>query len=257
MNRQSNQRGFSLVELSIVILVMGLLLGGLMVPLSVQRENAKYREAMNQLGSIRSTIEGFALANGYLPCPATPASNGYAAPSGDACVVQHGFVPATTLDLGGRRNTDNLLLDPWGSPIHYSVSASDADADSRWDFVVPGEMRDVSMSALSPDLVVCSSATGSSATSCASPNVTLTEGAPMIIYSLGKDWAAFSSVDQVENVGATLGGGVSGMNYRVAADAVFIQHGKSELGGSEFDDILTWVAPNRLYGRLADGGFLP
>jgi len=257
MNIQRNQKGFSLVELSIVILVMGLLLGGLMMPLSVQRENAKFREAMNQLDSISNTIEGFALANGYLPCPATPASSGYAAPAGDACVVQHGFVPATTLDLGGRRNTDNMLLDPWGAPIHYSVSASDADADGRWDFVTPGEMRDVSMSTLSPDLVVCSSAVGSSSTACASQNVTLTQAAPMIIYSLGKDWASFTSADEVENVGTTLGGGVSGTNYRVAANAVFVLRGKSELGGSEFDDVLSWLAPNRLYARLADGGYLP
>jgi len=43
MNYQETQGGFSLVELSIVILIMGLLLGGLMMPLSVQRENARLR----------------------------------------------------------------------------------------------------------------------------------------------------------------------------------------------------------------------
>ena len=107
---QRYQQGFSLVELSIVILVMGLLLGGLLMPLSVQRENARLKEGRDQLLSIQNSIEGFALVNGFLPCPATPASDGLAAPAGSACAVQHGFVPATTLDLNGQRNGDNLLL---------------------------------------------------------------------------------------------------------------------------------------------------
>lgn len=256
MNRR-RQRGFSLVELSIVILVMGLLLGGLMMPLSVQRENARYRAGLEQLDAIESAIEGFALLNGFLPCPATPASAGLAAPTGNACVVQHGFVPATTLDLNGQRNDDNLLLDPWGSPLRYSVTASDADGNGSWDFVTPGELASVTMPLLAPDLTVCRTATGSSATACASNNDTLTAGAPLIVYSLGKDWSAFTSADQLENVGANLGGGPSAATYRVASDPVFVLRGRSELPGGEFDDQLLWMAPNQLYGRLVDAGHLP
>lgn len=251
------QRGFSLVELSIVILVMGLLLGGLMMPLSIQRENARYRDGLEQLETIESALEGFAVMNGFLPCPATPSSGGLAAPSGTACVVQHGFVPATTLDLSGQRNDDNLLLDPWGSPLRYSVSASDANGNGSWDFVTPGEMAAVTMPALAPDITVCRTAAGSSSNACAASNVTLTAGSPVVIFSLGKDWAAFTSTDEVENVGANLGGGPSSTTYRVASDVVFVSRGRSELPGSEFDDQLRWLAPNRLYGRLVDAGHLP
>ncbi len=254
---QRNQRGFSLVELSIVILVMGLLLGGLMMPLSMQRENARLRDGTDQLKSILSAIEGHALVNGYLPCPATPASAGAAAPSGSGCTEQHGFVPATTLDLNGQRNDDNLLLDPWGSPFRYSVSSSDVNANGAWDFVTAGDMSAVSMPLLQPELTVCSTASGASATACSGSNVTLTAGAPLIVYSLGKDWTTFTSPDEVENVGANLGGGPSGTSYRIASDSVFVAHGKSELSGSEFDDLLLWTAPNRLYSRLVDAGYLP
>lgn len=254
---RKNQTGFSLVELSIVILIMGLLLGGLMMPLSMQRENARLRDAREQLQSVRSAIEGFALVNGYLPCPATPASDGVAAPSGGACAAQHGFVPATTLAMNGQRNTDNLLLDPWGSPLRYSVSSSDANSDGTWDFVTAGEMRVVTMAILQPDISVCSTASGSSPTACASTNVTLTQQAPMVLYSLGKDWSSFTSADQLENVGANVGGGASGSTYQVAADDVFVVRGKSDLGGSEFDDLVVWLSSNRLYGRLVDAGHLP
>ncbi len=255
----TNQRqsGFSLVELSIVILVMGLLLGGLMMPLSVQRDNARIRDGQEQLKTIRSAVEGFAIVNGYLPCPATPSSNGYADPLAAGCSEQHGFVPATTLDLNGQRNEDNLLLDPWGSPYRYSVTTSDANTDGSWDFVTAGEMSVVTIALLQPDLTVCSTASGSTATTCAGSNVTLTERAPVIVYSLGKNWSSFTSADELENAGANLGGGVSGTTYRVAADGLFVLRGKSALQGNEFDDLLMWIPPNRLYGRLVDAGHLP
>lgn len=257
MKDRKLQRGFSLVEVSIVILIMGLLLGGLMMPLSVQRENARIRTGVEQLATIQTAIEGYTLVNGHLPCPATPPSDGVAAPAGGGCTTQHGFVPATTLDLTGQRNTDNLLLDPWGSPVRYSVSRTDSNADGSWDFVTPGEMRVVTMPALQPDLVVCSTAAGSSGSACAGSNETLSSSAPMVIYSLGKDWSSFSSADQQENVGTTIGGGVSGTNYSVAADVVFVSRGASDLAGSEFDDLIVWLSPNSLYSRLVDAGHLP
>ena len=254
---KKNQDGFSLVELSIVILVMGLLLGGLMVPLSVQRDNARLRDAREQIMSVQLVIEGFALVNGYIPCPATPASNGTASPTGGTCAAQHGFVPATTLDLNGQRNADNLLLDPWGSPLRYSVSSSDANTDGTWDFVTAGEMRIVTMPVLQPDLAVCSTASGSTPTACSTANVTLTQQAPLVVYSLGKDWASFASADQLENVGATLAGGPSGNSYQIAAANVFVVRGRTDLSGSEFDDLVVWMAPNHLYGTLVNAGHLP
>ena len=251
------QHGFTLVELAIVILIMGLVLGGLAMPLAVQRENARIRDGQTQLEAVRDAIEGFALVNGFLPCPATPASSGVAAPTAGGCAEQHGFVPATTLDIGGVRNGDNLLLDPWGSPLRYSVTASDADGNGNWDFTVPGEMPAVTMPVLQPDLVVCSSATGSTATACASANLTLSGQSPAIIYSLGKDWNSFSSTDQLENVGATLGGGATGASYPVAADDVFVMRGRSDAGGNEFDDQLAWLSAHALYRRMIEAGRLP
>ncbi len=251
------QKGFSLVELSVVILIMGLLLGGLVMPLSAQRENARLRDATEQIAEIQEALVGFALANGHLPCPATPSSLGTAAPSGGGCARQHGFVPASTLGLSGARNDDNLLLDPWASAIRYSVSAADVDADGNWDFTASGEMRDVTMPNLAPDLSVCSTAAGSTATSCADAAATLTSTAPLVVYSLGKDWASSNGADQQENLGASIGGGPSGAAYRVAGDAVFVSRERSVNAGNEFDDTVGWTSPLNLYQRLLAGGQLP
>ena len=257
MMLKQRQQGFSLIELAIVILIMGLILGGIAMPLSVQRENARIKQGDEQIALAQEAIEGFAMVNGHLPCPATPASDGVADPVGGGCSVQHGFVPSTTLNLHGSRNEDNLLLDPWGSPLRYSVTNSDVDGDGNWDFVSPGEMRDVTMPLLQPDISVCSTATGASNTACASGAVTLAAQAPMIIYSLGKDWSSFNSPDQRENVGTTLGGGASGTNYRVARNVVFVSRGRSQASGDEFDDHLQWLSANALYRRLGDAGHLP
>lgn len=251
------QRGFSLLELAIVLLVMGLLLGGLVMPLGARIEQQRIDQTRRQLEDIRMALIGYALANDALPCPATPASNGRAHPTATGCAVQHGFVPAVTLGLAGGRNDDQLLTDAWGNPIRYSVSASDADGDGNWDFVRPGEMRDVTVSMLAPDLRVCTTAAGSSPTACASNATTVAANAPAVLLSMGKDWANFSSADQQENVGANIGGGPSGRSYPVAADIVFVSRPRSEATGNEFDDLVNWVSPSAFYGQLVAGGRLP
>ncbi len=252
-----HQRGFSLLELAIVILVMGLLLGGLVMPLAARVDQQRFTATTAQLNEIRAALAGYALANDALPCPATPASSGQASPTAGGCTAQHGFVPAVTLGLPGARNEDQLLLDAWGNPIRYSVTRSDADGDGNWDFVRPGEMRNVTLATLAPNLQVCTTATGSSATACASAATTAVATAPAVLLSMGKDWAGFTSTDQLENVGTTLGGGPSGRNYDVAADIVFVARTQSQATGTEFDDIVNWVSPSALYGQMVAAGRLP
>lgn len=253
----ARERGFSLLELAIVLLVMGLLLGGLVMPLTARVDQQRFDATARQLEEIRAALGGWALAHDALPCPATPGSSGAAAPTASGCVAQHGFVPAVTLGLTGARNDDQLLLDAWGNPVRYSVSRADADGDGSWDFVVPGEMRNVTVGVLAPDLVVCNTAAGSSPNACAGSATTVVATAPAVLLSMGKDWANFASADQQENVGAMLGGGPSGRSYPVASDIVFVAHSQVQATGAEFDDIVTWVSPGALYGQLVAAGRLP
>ena len=114
MNRINMQRGFSLIELAIVLVVVGLLIGYLILPLGMQRENRNIAEARAKLQEIEEALYGFAIANNRLPCPTTPGQNGQEVGGGGAdCGTNRGFVPSNTLGITGAVDCDGLLVDPW------------------------------------------------------------------------------------------------------------------------------------------------
>ena len=92
-------------------------------------------------------------------------------------------------------------------------------------------MRNVTVATLAPNLRVCTTAAGSTATACASNATTVVSTAPAVLLSMGRDWANFTSTDEQENVGTTVGGGPSGRNYPMASDIVFVTRSRSEAAG--------------------------
>jgi prepilin-type N-terminal cleavage/methylation domain-containing protein len=179
MNREQRCSGFTLVEMAIVMVIVGLMLGGLMMSLAQTRENTRRSDAQGQLKEISDALYGFAQARGRLPCPATPGSGGVEAPVGGGnCSRQHGFVPAASLGLSGPVNGDGLLLDPWNSPYRYSVTNANS-----WAFTTADGMRTSGMATLTPDLRVCRQA------ACGTPIASVI---PAVVLSTGKNWATFT-----------------------------------------------------------------
>ena len=119
------QQGFTLIEVATVLLIVGILLGYTVALFPRQQELKQYRAVDAEMDRIMEALVGFAQVNGRLPCPSNPASGGNEDPGGDAeCTHFGGFVPVNTLGLTGRLNQDALLMDPWGNPYRYYVSAS-------------------------------------------------------------------------------------------------------------------------------------
>ncbi|GAB6043731.1 prepilin-type N-terminal cleavage/methylation domain-containing protein [Endothiovibrio diazotrophicus] len=114
----STPSGFSLVEMALVLLILGLMLGGLMEPLKVSREVAVAAERDVLLVEAEEALFGFALVNGRLPC---------ADSDGDG--FEEYPCPATRVawlpwrDLGLRRGG----RDPWGGALRYGVSGGFAE----------------------------------------------------------------------------------------------------------------------------------
>lgn len=112
--------GFSLVEMAVVLVIVGLMLGGLMMSLSQTQESTRRSDAQKQLEETEEALYGFAQTNGRLPNPV----NGAGVEITAGAPERHGFVPAVLLGLRGSRNAAGLLLDPWNNPVRYSVTSA-------------------------------------------------------------------------------------------------------------------------------------
>ena len=238
-------KGFSLIEVAIAIFVITLLLGGLLVPLSSQVEQRQISDTRKYLEEIKEALIGFAVTNGRLPCPASSTSSGVENPSGGgACSNNYnGFVPAVTLGLAVVDN-QGFAVDPWGNRIHYAVTTANGNA-----FTTVNGMSTTGLSALAPNLLICSTATGISATSCAA-GTALSTGVPLVVYSIGKNGAyGGTGLDEAANPNPN----------STNNDRVFVSHlpTPSTAPNGEFDDIMTWLSPNILYNRMVAAGKLP
>ena len=133
--------GFTLAELAIALVIVGLLLASAMIPLSAQVELRNVSETRRTLDQIKDAVIGFAQENGRLPCPALgltptgtidavvrvpPAFFAAGAEQYDAtnkrCYTALGVVPWSTL---GVPETDS-----WARRFSYRVSPAFADDPS-------------------------------------------------------------------------------------------------------------------------------
>ncbi|MDR2925699.1 MAG: type II secretion system GspH family protein [Azoarcus sp.] len=111
-NRAARNSGFTLVEMAIVLVVLGLTASFLISPLALRAEASRRRAAETALDHIAEALIGFALIHGRLPCPSiepNPASPAYGLEKALPCALDvPGYLPWRTLGLPAH--------DPWGSP---------------------------------------------------------------------------------------------------------------------------------------------
>jgi prepilin-type N-terminal cleavage/methylation domain-containing protein len=108
-------RGFTLIELAVVILVVTLLLGSLLVPLSSQVQQRNVTETQRRLEEAREALIGYAMVNGRLPRPAVSDTDGSERTA--ACTTNAdctGFLPWGVLGVP--------RTDAYGKLIRYSVT---------------------------------------------------------------------------------------------------------------------------------------
>lgn len=250
MSRIWFSAGFSLLEMALVLLIVGLLLSGGLSVLGAQRDLQQQRATRQLLEEVRESLLGFAMAHGRLPCPASPAPGAQgieSPPGGGACTHPYnGLLPAVTLGLPGV-DQQGFLTDAWGLPanrLRYAVTtAHDNSATTA------GGIRATSMGVFAPNLSVCASSNGISSTSCGSA-VALTNTAVAVIFSLGKNASNLNSAGH--QVGPD-------ENRNLDDTRFFVSHPPTAHGAihGEFDDIVTWLSSNVLYSRLVQAGQLP
>lgn len=218
---KARQSGFSLLEMAIVLVVIGLLLGGALVPLSVQMEKRDRDSTRQQLADMRQALIGFALVNGRLPCPDTDGDG--MMDIATTCTSSEGTYPWVDLGVG--------RLDAWGRPFTYRVTASFADTNDGTDCAA-SPTEGLSFSLCSEGDITVLDADGG--------NFVATV-IPAIMISHGKNWALSASTDEAENTDA---------------DAIVVDRVYSSNSTGSFDDLVTWVAPNILKSNMLSAGFV-
>ncbi len=283
-----DQRGFTLVEIAIVLLIVTILLGYTVALFPRQQELKQYRAVNQQMDQIIAAIIGFAQINGRLPCPSAPNTGGNENGGGGAdCGNYGGFVPVNTLGITGRLNADSLLLDPWGNPYRYYVTDNDFNGLGGSDFVRTGEMRLVGL--VDSDLdtyidldgqyVICDQADATLDDLCDFPPAVPVfgnavgaggpyAGAPFVLVSHGKNWNEGAAAgDELVNMGATLttalttpmANGPAGQAYFLkdeeAGETTFVR--RITGFADNYDDVVKWVSPNILFSKMIEAGQLP
>lgn len=242
------QRGFTLVELAIALVIVALLSGGLMLTITAQMDNIATSETQRRLNDARDALLGYAAANGRLPCPAAAGATGLESPVGGGSCSNpwDGFLPAITLGLAPT-NENGYAVDGWGNPIRYAITTYQNATfcpTPNYCFTTTNALKAHWNGTTTPpasDIQVCSTATGAG-TNCAA-GATLSNNAIAVVYSQGKNGAAApSSADEQANGNA---------------DRLFVSHTPTPTGANEFDDLVIWLSPNILYNRLIAAGRLP
>ncbi len=265
---KKRQNGFTLIEIAVVLVIVGLLLGSFIGSFSQRIETTQRSNTKDQLEDIKTALIGFASAEGRLPCPASATSSGDEAPiGGGVCTQAHGFAPGRTLGIEGAYNRDNLLIDAWGNPIRYSVTTSNASAFTFtdgvkviWSNTLHAEYP------LNPDLIICDGDSTTN-TDCSGGPDKLIKTAPFVILSLGKDGSNFVTniapdSDQGENAGeSAVDANAAGedLAYTVSANRVFVSksYSSADSTAGQFDDLIIWASPYILYSRMMEAGQLP
>lgn len=118
MNRN---KGFTLVEVAIVLVIVGFLLSTVLGGLSAQQEVAKIKEDRALLKQVKEGLLAFVAVNGYLPCPDTDNDGLENRDGNQYCSAGSGNLPHLTLSGTGNK-------DAYSQPLFYAVNTqSDTD----------------------------------------------------------------------------------------------------------------------------------
>jgi len=110
---RKGQRGFTLVELLLVLVILALIAGLVLPGIIGKAESAKAKAASSQISRISMSVESF-----YLDTGRTPSSL-------DELVNE----PSDASGWNGPYIKNSLLKDPWGRTYQYRVPGEHGDFD--------------------------------------------------------------------------------------------------------------------------------
>ena len=264
-------RGFTLLEITVVLFILGLMIAGLFGPLETQLEARDRRQTQDALQQILEALYGYALTHGRLPCPDTdPDKDGRPnpefykdKPETAICTATVGILPWSELAVPQG--------DAWGNRFTYAVSNpayTRPDTDGlcngrvdHFDLCTTGALR---VESRGDDPSSPSTQEGKARLK------TYATGLPAVVISHGRNGFGAQTITGVELPELT--GDDERQTFRVVGrdkEKPFMSRGYSR-GSSgcddngpentplcEYDDLVVWLAPTILNGRMVSAGRLP
>jgi prepilin-type N-terminal cleavage/methylation domain-containing protein len=274
-------RGFTLVEITIVLVIVGLIMSGLLALWKTQLINAGISTTQQKEQAIKQALITYLAKNSALPCPADPqalpgsASYGVAQPNpappslptscvgagittvvtdivfqGAAETAYRGVVPFVTLGL-----PQDLALDGYNQRFTYVVSAAAIQLTSA---TAPGMRGALSVHTSAPTALGLPPGNQINACSPTAGDNSCNNLAVIIIVSHGQDtYGAYLPSGIQSSVPAT--NVYEQQNALSANKGQFVQtqFSDNQAGpGGQFDDVVLWLRPDDLLGPLQQNGTL-
>ena len=239
-----------MLELAIALMIVALLLGGMLNPLGAALETKQRARADLQLQRIREALTGFAMVNGYLPCPTTttdPASNSYGLEDTacDSEPAAEGYLPWRTLGVPE--------TDPWGLPR----SAASDPFNGYWRYRVDRNFSNsvalFTMRTAQADNLTVVDARGMLLTA-------PTETPVAIVYSTGANLVQDEENARFEGAPCGNPDGYNAGKGTSCPDGEPLYQGGDVSGtgrAATYDDMLVWLSRPRLFNRMVTAGRLP
>lgn len=221
-------KGFNLVELAIVLAVIALFMGGAINTYTRWFEKQQYEQAISDIEIIKKAIIGYAMTNGYLPCPdiSNAIDGNEARGVGGACEALGGndpLVPFNTLGL--------KQVDPWGVIYFYRAHSDYTDSNNLFELD--------NTNGLNID---------------DGNDIPIANNVAFVVYSLGPDQGRRFTIEQEENRDFS--------NQTFSKPLTFLPYSNNSTPADNsddtgYDDVFSWVSTNVLKYHLVEADQLP
>lgn len=240
-------RGFSLIELAVVLVIVGLLLGGGIAAFTATMEQTRRTDQDQQLKLVREALYGFAMRNRHLPCADIdhPPDGVENRRSDGNCMsgAKNGAIPWVTLGMARR--------DAWGYTLYYAVTTNPNPATTIEDYADRPASDESSFELDARANLRVEDGSGTA----------IAQEIPAVVVSFGAQGGQVWTDGgfHCPGDGSPAEGFSAAETENCDGDQTFVEAGYrgSDAEKGRFDDMVIWLPDTVLKARMVDAGRLP